>query len=143
MSMLLQVGFTLTPRVTMGPVSSYLAFSSLPVKPAVIFCCTFLRVTSTGRYPTPCPVKPGLSSSINARDRPAYLLYNYTPQKFKFTIKVIYNLQFVNILKKVQSIKSSISVYTTDCNRILVFGSCLWIEIGSVSLQPCLIGHTG
>ncbi len=26
------------------------------------FCCTFLRVTPTGRYPAPCPVKPGLSS---------------------------------------------------------------------------------
>ena len=29
---------------------------------AVYFCCTFLRVTSTGRYPASCPVKPGLSS---------------------------------------------------------------------------------
>ena len=29
---------------------------------AVIFCCTFLRVTSTGRYPASCPAKPGLSS---------------------------------------------------------------------------------
>ena len=26
------------------------------------FCCTILRVTSTGRYPASCPVKPGLSS---------------------------------------------------------------------------------
>ncbi len=29
---------------------------------AVHFCCTFLRVASTGRYPASCPVKPGLSS---------------------------------------------------------------------------------
>jgi hypothetical protein len=31
--------------------------------PAVCFCGTFLRVAPTGRYPAPCPVKPGLSSS--------------------------------------------------------------------------------
>jgi len=30
--------------------------------PAVYFCCTSLGVASTGRYPAPCPVKPGLSS---------------------------------------------------------------------------------
>ena len=29
---------------------------------AVYFCCTGLGVTSTGRYPASCPVKPGLSS---------------------------------------------------------------------------------
>ena len=29
---------------------------------AVYFCCTFLGVASTGRYPASCPVKPGLSS---------------------------------------------------------------------------------
>ena len=28
-----------------------------------VFCCTFLGVTSTGRYPASCPVKPGLSSA--------------------------------------------------------------------------------
>jgi hypothetical protein len=30
---------------------------------AVCFCGTFLRVAPTGRYPAPCPMKPGLSSS--------------------------------------------------------------------------------
>ncbi len=44
------------------PVSSYLAFSSLPRKTAVFFCCTFPEVTLGGRYPLSCPVKPGLSS---------------------------------------------------------------------------------
>ena len=29
---------------------------------AVYFCCTGLGVASTGRYPAPCPAKPGLSS---------------------------------------------------------------------------------
>ena len=48
--------------VTREAVSSYLAFSPLPAKQAVIFCCTGLGVTSTGRYPASCPMKPGLSS---------------------------------------------------------------------------------
>ena len=30
----------------------------------VHFCCTFLGVASTGRYPASCPVKPGLSSPV-------------------------------------------------------------------------------
>ena len=36
-------------------------------KPAVYLCCTIFGVTSTGRYPAPCPVKPGLSSSQTLR----------------------------------------------------------------------------
>ncbi len=48
-------------QVTLSSVVSYTAFSPLPSR-AVLFCCTFLRVTSTGRYPASCPVKPGLSS---------------------------------------------------------------------------------
>ena len=34
---------------------------------AVYFCCTGLGVTSTGRYPASCPLKPGLSSSAPFR----------------------------------------------------------------------------
>ena len=45
---------------------------------AVYFCCTGLGVTSTGRYPASCPVKPGLSSSAafrsGSRDHLSYLL---------------------------------------------------------------------
>ena len=52
--------------VTRQAVVSYTAFSPLPLR-AVIFCCTFLGVTSTGRYPASCPVKPGLSSSAPFR----------------------------------------------------------------------------
>ena len=37
---------------------------------AVYFCCTGLGVTSTGRYPASCPVKPGLSSPGSLRCRP-------------------------------------------------------------------------
>ena len=36
--------------------------STLTSCEAVYFCCTGLGVTSTGRYPAFCPVKPGLSS---------------------------------------------------------------------------------
>ena len=36
-------------------------------KKAVYFCCTGLGVTSTGRYPASCPMKPGLSSSAPFR----------------------------------------------------------------------------
>lgn len=53
-------------NVTIETVVSYTAFSPLHKKLsllyAVIFCCTFLGVTSTGRYPASCPMKPGLSS---------------------------------------------------------------------------------
>ena len=48
--------------ITQPAVSSYLAFSPLPRIWAVIFCCTFLRVASTGISPAPCPAMPGLSS---------------------------------------------------------------------------------
>ena len=78
-SVLLRMGFTYAPPVTRKAVVSYTALPPLPApgKPeteetcgffpliqreAVYFCCTFLRVASTGRYPASCPVKPGLSS---------------------------------------------------------------------------------
>ena len=44
-----RVGFT-SRLVADLRVSSYLAFPSLPLR-AVFFCCTFLEVASTGRYP--------------------------------------------------------------------------------------------
>ena len=61
-SVLLRMGFTCASAVTSKAVVSYTAFPPLPVFPAVYFCCTFLGVASTGRYPAFCPVKPGLSS---------------------------------------------------------------------------------
>ena len=77
-SVLLRMGFTCAPAVTIGAVVSYTAFPPLPAVPAVYFCCTGLGVTSTGRYPASCPVKPGLSSSAAfrhcSRDHLSYLL---------------------------------------------------------------------
>ena len=46
-------GVYIASRVTEGAVSSYLAFSTLPIQ-AVIFCCTFLKVAFTGISPAPC-----------------------------------------------------------------------------------------
>ena len=66
-SVLLQMEFTCARSVTTTAVVSYTAFPPLPPKEAVYFCCTGLGVTSTGRYPASCPVKPGLSSSVPFR----------------------------------------------------------------------------
>ena len=42
---------------------------------AVVFCCTSLGVTSTGRYPASCPAKPGLSSpGHSCRECPAAIV---------------------------------------------------------------------
>ena len=56
-------GVYMATAVTSRTVVSYTAFPPLPLgSVAVYFCCTGLGVTSTGRYPASCPVKPGLSS---------------------------------------------------------------------------------
>ena len=44
---------------------------------AVYFCCTFLGVASTGRYPASCPVKPGLSSPRRKTRRAAIICPTY------------------------------------------------------------------
>ncbi len=61
-SVLLRMGFTCALPVTRKAVVSYTALPPLPAELAVYFCCTFLGVASTGRYPASCPMKPGLSS---------------------------------------------------------------------------------
>ena len=67
-SVLLRMEFTCARSVTTTAVVSYTAFPPLPsIKKAVYFCCTGLGVTSTGRYPASCPVKPRLSSSVPFR----------------------------------------------------------------------------
>ena len=61
-------GVYMATAVTSRTVVSYTAFPPLPLKTvAVYFCCTGLGVTSTGRYPASCPVKPGLSSGFLPR----------------------------------------------------------------------------
>ena len=60
-------GVYMASSVTRRSVGSYPAFPPLLEQPAVYFCCTILRVTSTGRYPAPCPAKPGLSSPSTFR----------------------------------------------------------------------------
>jgi len=70
-STLLRMGFTCAPPVTRRAVGSYPAIPPLPAEPAVYFCCTVLRVASTGCYPASCPVKPGLSSPEAFRHKQA------------------------------------------------------------------------
>ncbi len=65
-AILLQVGFTRT-RVTATLRELLPHDFNLTAEAAVCFCGTFLRVAPTGRYPAPCPVKPGLSSRVVAR----------------------------------------------------------------------------
>ena len=85
-------------HVTMPAVVSYTAFPPLPGRqaaPAVYFCCTFLGVTSTGRYPASCPVKPGLSSPAFLQPRSSvrlilisnHILYREEGTSYKFPAK--------------------------------------------------------
>ena len=59
-------GVYMASSVTRETVVSYTAFPPLPeeskIPLAVSLCCTIPGVTSAGRYPAPCPAKPGLSS---------------------------------------------------------------------------------
>ena len=62
------------------------------VKPAVYFCCTFLGVASTGRYPASCPLKPGLSSPaafrLCSRDHLPVFRRGIIPQSSRFVYKL-------------------------------------------------------
>ena len=89
-SVLLRMGFTYASSVTRKAVVSYTALPPLHTWYAVYFCCTFLRVTSTGRYPASCPVKPGLSSSAAFRHlhpRTSVLLALDTLSHFFISVK--------------------------------------------------------
>ena len=76
---LLRMGFTQPPHVTVGAVVSYTAIPPLPQTSLrrFLFCCTFLRVASTGRYPASCPMKPGLSSPVLLQPRSFILLTQF------------------------------------------------------------------
>ena len=104
-SVLLRMGFTYAPPVTRKAVVSYTAFHpyQILVKPesAVYFCCTFLGVASTGRYPAFCPVKPGLSSPAvfrHLQPRSFVLLIlktERTPQKlWRTLLNIHYSFNF-------------------------------------------------
>ena len=74
---------------------------------AVYFCCTGLGVTSTGRYPASCPVKPGLSSSgpfrLSSRDHLAWLRKCYS-STFFCTCKEISFITVHSVLSNVAKI---------------------------------------
>ena len=78
-SILLRVGFTGTRRVSAPPVGSYPAFPSLPHNAAVYFCCTFLKVAFTGRYPAPlsCGARTFLTIPYELRGHLAYSIVSF------------------------------------------------------------------
>ena len=69
-SVLLRMGFTCALSVTSEAVVSYTAIPPSPLSRLSLLCCAFLGVTSTGRYPASCPMKPGLSSPDSLRCQP-------------------------------------------------------------------------
>ena len=77
-SVLLQMGFTRTQHVTIPAVSSYLTFSPLPLQ-AVLFCCTFLKVSLTGCYPASllCGARTFLVRNLSVFAIRDYLTYSY------------------------------------------------------------------
>jgi len=50
-----------------------------------IFCCTFHRLTTSGRYPAPCPAVFGLSSLSRSDREPRDCLFPFIICKFLFT----------------------------------------------------------
>ncbi len=69
---LLQVGFTKPQNVTTCAVRSYRTISPLPALRTKLrrytFCCTGRGLTPPRRYLAPCPLEPGLSSSLARSD---------------------------------------------------------------------------
>ena len=84
-------GVYMATVVTNNTVVSYTAFPPLPLKVAVYFCCTILGVTSTGRYPASCPMKPGLSSPARWQPRSfVLLLYSIFIHQSSFHPQILY-----------------------------------------------------
>ena len=70
-AVLLRMGFTEPLLLPEGRWALTSPFHPYQFTLAVYFCCTFLRVTSTGRYPASCPMKLGLSSPETFRYKQA------------------------------------------------------------------------
>ena len=73
-------------------------FFTLTIFMAVIFCCTFLRITSTRRYLAPCLVVPGLSSRFARSSEILTCILYHTKTNFvhrkNFHINNIYYILF-------------------------------------------------
>lgn len=80
-----------------------------PQNGAVYFCCTGLGVTSTGRYPASCPVKPGLSSPAVFR--------HLQPRSPVLHLKMLFHYNTVS--NKVQAVKFTVFLYikTTSSDK--------------------------
>ena len=93
-SVLLRVGFTepaLLPRQRWALTSPFHPYQLKSL--AVYFCCTSLGVASTGRYPAPCPMKPGLSSPATFRFRSRDHLSN----SISTCLSILYFFSFVKL----------------------------------------------
>ena len=93
--------------------------STLTTCVAVYFCCTGLGVTSTGRYPASCPMKPGLSSPVKySRDR-LFSLHNYRfYHVYPRLSKIFISFLFVSLLQPIHTyfqytISKNISLFET------------------------------
>ena len=112
-SVLLRMGFTYALSVTRQAVVSYTAFPPLPAHSGrLYFCCTVLGVTSTGRYPASCPMKPGLSSPAAfrfcSRDHSVLLKPCLTilPSLFE-SVKCVFELASTSVMPIRQSLRAS------------------------------------
>ena len=74
-SVLLRVRFTWHPLLPEDRWALTPPFHPYRESPAVYLCCTVFGVASTGRYPAPCPVKPGLSSPPSFQTRGGAIIY--------------------------------------------------------------------
>ena len=70
-AVLLRMGFTEPLLLPEGRWALTSPFHPYQHTLAVYFCCTILRVASTGRYPASCPMKLGLSSPEAFRHKQA------------------------------------------------------------------------
>ena len=104
---LLQVGFT---RLSQSPGKRWALtspFHPYQVNLAVIFCCTFLRITPTRRYLAPCSMELRLSSRSLRCPRLSgllnFTLYYHTKKIMSISnIKVLFLLIQKTILKNFQ-----------------------------------------
>ena len=99
-SVLLRIGFTWLRMLPPARQSLTLPFHPYQQKLAVYLCCTIPGVTSAGRYPVSCPLKPGLSSPAPFRvlqprssSLLRYLIYAFSCK----VVKIIYSIQIQNL----------------------------------------------
>ena len=93
-SVLLRVGLqSLSCYQNSGELLPRLSTLTFLHEKAVYFCCTSLGVASTGRYPAPCPMKPGLSSPATFRFRSR----DHLSDSISTCLSILYFFSFVKL----------------------------------------------